>query len=135
MPRKWASPSYDFSAWPAATTFTAEEAGWGLTPTWSKDDGCCTPVSPMTHENLGCCSCNYDEKTDQAVLVDMVKSECLDPQEVLSDGDADFLWSADMIRDNKLLFRYTAPSVQQPAQRPTRTRPTRPCRPGSRNCP
>jgi hypothetical protein len=93
-PRGWTQADFDDSAWVLATHYSAAQAGWGRRPTWSSARGCCTLTSPVDRSSLGC---------DASVA----KSQCLDPREVFSRSNAEFIWAADLERDNRVLFRYT----------------------------
>ncbi len=95
IPTNWSQPAFDDSTWSNATLYTAEEAGWGRTPSWSETHGCCTLSSPLNRESLGC-------------LTSIDKKACLSPREVFNDDTAEFIWAADLEKDNRVLFRYTA---------------------------
>ena len=95
IPNDWMSPTFDANNWVNATTYTAAQAGWGRPPTWSAGKGCCTLTSPNDRSTLGC---------DSSVA----KNQCLVPQTEFSNTDATFIWAADLERDNRVLFRYTA---------------------------
>ena len=118
-PDGWALPDFDDSAWAPATVYTAAQAGWGRTPAWDDDDGCCEPTSPMDMSSLGCCSCNYDLASGTSVAAAVSKNECLVPEAVLSEATASFLWGADLERDNKMLFRTTTPAPVSSSRPPT----------------
>eukprot|EP00386_Alphamonas_edax_P015383 GDKI01047018.1.p2 GENE.GDKI01047018.1~~GDKI01047018.1.p2 ORF type:complete len:283 (-),score=90.42 GDKI01047018.1:331-1179(-) len=100
-PSEWYMPSFDDAAWSAAKTYTAEEAGWGRTPEW-KNGKCCTSTSPITRGDLGC---NVDSKGN---AITVTQDECIAPKTVLDGDCTSFIWSSDLDRDNKVLFRYTA---------------------------
>ena len=94
-PKGWTQPGFDDSAWQRATHYSAGEAGWGRRPSWSSAKGCCTLTSPVDRSSLGC---------DANVTED----QCLDPRAAFSKSQAEFIWAADLERDNRVLFRYTA---------------------------
>ncbi len=95
MPEGWTQPDFDDSSWAFATPYSAAEAGWGRRPTWSSKEGCCTLTSPVDRSSLGC---------DRSLQ----ESECLDPRVEFAGSSAGFIWAADLERDNRVLFRYTA---------------------------
>jgi len=103
MPDGWALGSFDDSSWGAATEYTTAAAGWGRTPSYS-DSKCGTITSPLTKENA--------DPSSQETTED----ECLNPRTVLCGGDESctgdvdgrMIWGADLERDNKVLFRYSA---------------------------
>ena len=64
-------------------------------PSWSSEQGCCTLTSPLDRSVLGC---------DTGVP----ESACLVPRDVFRGSDAEFIWAADLERDNRVLFRHTA---------------------------
>lgn len=99
MPEGWTQPDFDDSRWPFATPYTAAEAGWGRRPTWSPEQGCCTLTSPVDRSSLGC---------DRSLK----ENECLDPRVEFARSAAGFIWAADLERDNRVLFRYTANCVR-----------------------
>jgi hypothetical protein len=101
IPDNWYTESFDDSEWSAATEYTTNEAGWGMSPTYS--DGMCGKItSPLTRQ------------AEEPSSIETTADECLDPKLVLCGGDETcsdtegrMLWGADMDRDNKMLFRYT----------------------------
>lgn len=95
IPEDWTAPDFDDSHWKSATVFTAAEAGWGRTPTWTSNEGCCTMSSPVDGSSQGC---------DTSVS----ETECLVPRVEFAGTSADFIWGAELERDNRVLFRYTA---------------------------
>ena len=95
IPNGWQNNDFDDSQWQSATQYSAAQAGWGRTPTWSEEKGCCTVTSPVNRESLGC-----DQNVEQAM--------CLNPREEFSGSSAKFIWAGDLERDNRVLFRYTA---------------------------
>ena len=95
IPEGWTEPDFDDHSWKYATRYTAAEAGWGISPTWSSTQGCCTLTSPIDRSALGC----------ELLLSE---DQCLAPREEFSKSLAEFIWAADLERDNRLLFRYTA---------------------------
>ena len=94
-PDGWTEPDFDDRGWGPATGYSAAAAGWGRSPTWSSAEGCCTLTSPVDRSRLGC---------DPSVAQD----ECLSPRTEFSSSRAEFIWAADLERDNRVLFRYTA---------------------------
>jgi len=104
-PSSWISSSYNASSWDNATQYTELEAGWGRTPSWQNGE-CCMVTSPLTRANVGC---SVDPATGEAITV--TESECLDPKAVLQGEGAEFIWSSDLKRDNKVLFVYEAGSA------------------------
>ena len=94
-PDGWTESTFDDSQWPMATHYSEREAGWGRTPSWSATQGCCTLTSPLDRSNIGC---------DASVG----ESACLTPKTEFSSSSADFIWAADLERDNRVLFRHTA---------------------------
>ena len=94
-PEGWAKPDFDDSRWELATHYSAAAAGWGRNPTWSATAGCCTLTSPTDRSSLGC---------DQSLTA----SECLSPRQEFAQSSAEFIWAADLERDNRVLFRHTA---------------------------
>eukprot|EP01060_Flectonema_neradi_P022385 TRINITY_DN3063_c0_g1_i3.p1 TRINITY_DN3063_c0_g1~~TRINITY_DN3063_c0_g1_i3.p1 ORF type:complete len:332 (+),score=74.25 TRINITY_DN3063_c0_g1_i3:49-1044(+) len=113
-PTNWFSSDFDDSAWTAATTYTAAQAGWGTTPTWSGT--CCTMTSPLDRSLLGC------NVNTAGVQITVTESECQDPQQLLGSSSASFLWGSDMDRDNKILFRHTVATISNTV--PSTTIPT-----------
>jgi len=100
-PADWYTASFDDAAWTAATEYTAAEAGWGRTPSYS-GGMCGTITSPLTKQNA-----NPSSITTTA-------DECLDPKQVLCGGDGycsgsdgRMLWGASLKKDNKMLYRFT----------------------------
>jgi len=119
MPTDWTLASFDDSSWVSATEYTAAEAGWGRTPSYSGGK-CGTITSPLTKENADPSSITTTE------------DECLDPKAFLCGGDGDcsgstdgrMLWGASLDYDNKMLYRYTAASAtasNSPSPTPTPT--------------
>lgn len=100
-PSDWYSVSFDDTAWDTATEYTANDAGWGRTPTWENSE-CCTSISPLNRGELGCSMLGSGQS------VSVLESECIDPENHPWSSDASFIWGSDMDRDNKMLFRYTA---------------------------
>lgn len=94
-PTDWVNPDFDDSQWEAATVYSAAEAGWGRTPSWSSTKGCCTLTSPIDHSSLGC---------DKSLS----ENQCLVPKKEFAKSSASFIWAEDLERDNRVLFRYTA---------------------------
>lgn len=94
-PERWTEPTFDDSQWEFATLYSAAEAGWGRPPTWSSKEGCCTLTSPVDRSSLGCDT-------------SLTENECLVPRVEFTKTSADFIWAADIERDNRVLFRYTA---------------------------
>lgn len=94
-PEGWTEPNFDDSKWEPATPYSAATAGWGRRPTWSSKKGCCTLTSPVDRSNLGC-------------DMSLTESECLAPRTEFAKSSAGFIWAADLERDNRVLFRYTA---------------------------
>ena len=95
VPDGWMAPDFDDSTWSFATAYSAFIAGWGRRPSWSSEQGCCTLTSPLDRSVLGC---------DTGVP----ESACLVPRDVFRGSDAEFIWAADLERDNRVLFRHTA---------------------------
>ena len=95
IPEKWTEPDFDDSKWKFATSYSAAAAGWGRRPTWSSEEGCCTLTSPIDRSSLGC-------------NMSLTENECLDPRREFANSSAGFVWAADLERDNRVLFRYTA---------------------------
>lgn len=95
IPKDWTMADFDDSHWLPASTYTAQAAGWGRTPSWDTDNGCCTVTSPLNGESLGCKMLS-DERA------------CLAPKQVFKESSAEFIWAASLEKDNKVLFRYTA---------------------------
>ena len=95
IPEGWTRPDFDDSEWELATPYNAAVAGWGRHPTWSPEEGCCTLTSPIDRSSLGC---------DQS----LTENECLSPRAEFAESPAGFIWAADLERDNRVLFRYTA---------------------------
>ena len=94
-PEGWTEPHFDDHQWDPATLYSVAEAGWGRSPTWSSNEGCCTLTSPADRSNLGC-------------DISVTESECLAPREEFKKTSASFIWAADLERDNRVLFRYAA---------------------------
>mmetsp|Transcript_34054 Transcript_34054/g.47195 ORF Transcript_34054/g.47195 Transcript_34054/m.47195 type:complete len:355 (-) Transcript_34054:194-1258(-) len=99
-PQNWYSADFDDSSWSVSTEYTSSEAGWGRAPNWSGGQ-CCTVTSPYTRNDVGC---NKDAVSGTDVIV--AEDECLDPKNVLQNVGAEFIWGADLKRDNKMLFRF-----------------------------
>ena len=95
-PSGWTEPEFDDSDWLGATGYTARQAGWGRPPRFSDSEGCCGLTSPHDRSDLGC-------------EASVPKQQCLDPRAEFSSSDATFLWAEDLERDNRVLFRHTAP--------------------------
>ena len=95
IPAGWTEAEFDDRQWNVATSYSARQAGWGRSPSWSSSDGCCGMTSPADRSSLGC---------DAAVTRD----QCLEPRSEFSGSDAEFIWGAELERDNKVLFRHTA---------------------------
>lgn len=100
-PEGWSSVGFDDRGWELATSYSPAEAGWGRPPRWSDSGGCCGMTSPVDRSSLGC---------DAAVVQD----QCLDPRSELAGGAAEFIWGADLERDNRVLFRHTAKCPSSP---------------------
>eukprot|EP00755_Sulcionema_specki_P025323 Sspe_Gene.15643::Locus_5447_Transcript_1_1_Confidence_1.000_Length_1492::g.15643::m.15643 len=111
IPTNWTSPDFDDSAWSQATLYTAAAAGWGQQPEWNGQ--CCTMRSPLTRETLGC---NVDP---EGKAITVLESECVDPRSVFPTDSDNFLWGADLERDNMVLFRYTAKSTSASTPSPS----------------
>jgi len=111
LPEDWFAADYRLSSfnWTTCTEYTEAEAGWGRTPSWDGDSGCCTPTNPLTRRSLGCCSCNYDSVSGGSVAATVSMSECLDPSKYFDGNISSFIWSSDMVYDNRVLFRKTVP--------------------------
>mmetsp|Transcript_10829 Transcript_10829/g.19248 ORF Transcript_10829/g.19248 Transcript_10829/m.19248 type:complete len:303 (-) Transcript_10829:164-1072(-) len=118
-PTDWYTSEFDDSGWDAATVYTAAEAGWGRTPSWSSSDGCCSPTSPYTKESLGCCNCNSDGTASGSTSVTVTEDQCLDPEVVLGSSSAIFLWGSSLTKDNKMLFRYASSASPSPPPSPS----------------
>ncbi|CAJ1337485.1 unnamed protein product [Effrenium voratum] len=129
-PAGWMAGGYQGSGgWISATEYSAAQAGWGRTPTWDATLKCCgTATSPATQETLtnnGGCSVNYESATPAGAAVTVAEDECLDPKAFLSETRSKMIWSADLERDNKLLFRITVPAnASTVVQCPTCSAPT-----------
>jgi len=95
IPEGWTRPEFDDRKWQLATPYSAVAAGWGRSPRWSSEEGCCTLTSPIDRSSLGC---------DPSVT----ENECLAPRAEFARSTAGFIWAADLERDNRVLFRYTA---------------------------
>jgi hypothetical protein len=95
IPKGWTSPDFDDHKWEFATSYSAAAAGWGRRPTWSAKEGCCTLTSPIDRSSLGC-------------NLSLTQNECLTPRTEFANSVAGFIWAADLERDNRVLFRYTA---------------------------
>jgi len=117
-PTDWYKASFDDASWTAATEYTAAEAGWGRTPTYSGGK-CGTITSPLTKENAAVSS------------ITTTADECLDPKMVLCGGDGDctgedarMLWGASLKKDNKMLYRFTVAAPSGTAAAPSDTTAT-----------
>ena len=115
VPQNWYESSFDDSSWATATEYTASQAGWGRTPSYSNGQ-CGTITSPITKE------------TASPSSIATTADECLNPRTVLCGGDQTcdgsdgrFIWGADMDRDNKMLFRYTTSTSGDTAGNETTT--------------
>jgi len=101
-------------AWSSATEYTAAVAGWGRTPAWNASGSCCgTATSPRTQAPLtenGGCSVNYATSSPNGLSTSVGHMECLDPMVVLSELRSTMIWSSDLQRDNRVLFRVTVPA-------------------------
>eukprot|EP01060_Flectonema_neradi_P032168 TRINITY_DN5069_c0_g1_i1.p1 TRINITY_DN5069_c0_g1~~TRINITY_DN5069_c0_g1_i1.p1 ORF type:complete len:264 (+),score=56.13 TRINITY_DN5069_c0_g1_i1:106-897(+) len=118
-PANWFAMDFDDSTWASTTTYTANEAGWGRSPTWTGTE-CCTMTSPADRSQLGC---NVDSSGN---MITVTESECLHPETAFSTSSASFIWGSDLILDNRILFRYTVPSSGTPPLPPPATpSPTR----------
>lgn len=108
-PAGWTAATFDHSAWKSATVYTEAKAGWGRTPTywWFFGDICMQSTSPLTGNNLAYFSGNVDA-SGKETEVKVSYSDCLDPQAVLKDKPAAFIWGADLEKDNTILLRYNA---------------------------
>lgn len=95
IPEGWTQSGFNDAQWPHATVYSAAEAGWGRPPSWSANEGCCTLTSPLDRSSLGC---------NRSVS----QQQCLNPKVEFTDSTAQFIWAADLKRDNRVLFRYTA---------------------------
>jgi hypothetical protein len=95
MPQGWTTVDFDDSGWVLATSYSAEEAGWGRSPEWSSTEGCCNFTSPIDRTGLGC-------------NLTMKEEECLVPRTEFAGSTAEFIWAGDLERDNRVLFRHTA---------------------------
>jgi hypothetical protein len=95
VPENWNQPDFDDSTWQRATSYSVSQAGWGRSPSWSVTRGCCTLTSPLDRSTIGC---------DRSVT----ESQCLNPRSEFSGSRAEFIWAADLERDNRVLFRHTA---------------------------
>mmetsp|Transcript_33192 Transcript_33192/g.80043 ORF Transcript_33192/g.80043 Transcript_33192/m.80043 type:complete len:630 (-) Transcript_33192:268-2157(-) len=109
-PTGWTGVGFEVdNTWSAATEYTSSEAGWGRTPSWNTTASCCgTSTSPMTQATLslnGGCSVNYAAENPDGEAVTVEQRECLDPQSVLSESRSKMIWSSDLQKDNKVLFR------------------------------
>lgn len=108
-PVNWTSAAFTAAdGWKPATVYTEDEAGWGMSPTWSGGQ-CCQPTSPMTRSELSACSSNYDVDAAAEVVVDVSESECLVPSDIFSNTKAAFIWGAELQKDNRMLFRRVVP--------------------------
>eukprot|EP00928_Gymnodinium_smaydae_P064692 TRINITY_DN47962_c0_g1_i1.p1 TRINITY_DN47962_c0_g1~~TRINITY_DN47962_c0_g1_i1.p1 ORF type:complete len:319 (+),score=31.40 TRINITY_DN47962_c0_g1_i1:68-1024(+) len=108
-PENWTSVAFTAGVgWKPATEYTADEAGWGMSPSWS-DGQCCSPTSPMTRASLSACNSNWDVDAAKEVPVDVDESACLSPKVVFANTKAAFLWGADLKKDNRMLFRRVVP--------------------------
>ncbi len=112
-PANWTAYAFNDGAWPASTTYTQAQAGWGSAPSFSTG-ACCTSTSPLTRATLGC-SVN---STGNAVAV--TAAQCLNPKTVLESTGATFIWGTDLEKDNKMLFRYRAAANSTLANSATR---------------
>mmetsp|Transcript_50262 Transcript_50262/g.114186 ORF Transcript_50262/g.114186 Transcript_50262/m.114186 type:complete len:756 (-) Transcript_50262:424-2691(-) len=109
-PTGWTGAGFEVDgAWATATEYTADEAGWGRTPSWDTTASCCgTSTSPMTQATLslnGGCSVIYTADNPDGEAVTVKQSECLNPQSVLSETRSKMIWSSNLKKDNKVLFR------------------------------
>lgn len=95
IPEGWNEVDFDDSGWLAASSYSAEEAGWGRAPDWSPTEGCCNMSSPVDRSGLGC-------------DLNVKQESCLVPETEFAGTTAGFIWAADLQRDNRVLFRYTA---------------------------
>jgi hypothetical protein len=92
-PSGWKTLGFDDSTWQAATEYTDDEAGWGVTPTYDASTRqCSTRIDPVSGKS-------WDPPY---VLLD--EDQCLDPlaQEW---GSSVFIWQPDMYLDNTILCR------------------------------
>eukprot|EP00742_Colponemidia_sp_Colp-10_P004753 GILJ01005069.1.p1 GENE.GILJ01005069.1~~GILJ01005069.1.p1 ORF type:complete len:267 (-),score=34.46 GILJ01005069.1:133-933(-) len=102
-PTDWKLSTFDASSWSAATTYTADQAGWGKTPSYdSATSRCTTLTSPLTAADL---SPNYQITT---------ADECLAPL-AQTWGDSSFIWQGDLEKDNSILCRYVVGSASSVA--------------------
>jgi hypothetical protein len=92
-PANWYSSTFDDSKWQSATTYTDQEAGWGMTPSYSNGQ-CGRLTDPLTRGDK-----NPNTKTT-------TEDECQDPKKQ-SWGKSQFIWQPDLKRDNTILCRYS----------------------------
>lgn len=104
-PTDWTSKTFDDSKWTAATIYTEAEAGWGMTPNYS-GGMCGTLTDPLTRG------------TKSPSSIATTADECLDPR-VQSWGTSQFIWQADLKRDNTILCRYTTTGSSSVTPTPT----------------
>ncbi|CAE7711247.1 unnamed protein product, partial [Symbiodinium pilosum] len=70
VPDNWYAVDFDDSAWASATEYTASQAGWGKTPSYSNGQ-CGTITSPLT------------KATASPSSIATTADECLNPKSVL----------------------------------------------------
>lgn len=90
-PDNWTQLSFDDSKWATASTFTDQQAGWGVTPTY-QNGNCMTLTDPYTAQPKS--------PSFQATTAD----ECIQPA-VQNWGTAKFMWRPSMDYDNTILCR------------------------------
>jgi tyrosinase len=109
-PSLWQTNAAAGDGWSSATEYTAAEAGWGMTPEWDFDAQCCgSNTSPVDRATIGC-GVNYNSTAESVVKLALgatSQQDCVNPQSVLSEERSKMIWSDDLERDNRLLFRHT----------------------------
>lgn len=90
-PSGWTSVGFDDSTWDNAVEFTDDYTGWGRTPTYSSGQ-CCCMTDPVTGE--------YKDPDE----LPLGEDECLAPK-FLDWGEATFIWTSDLYKDNEVLCR------------------------------
>lgn len=91
-PANWMLKDFDDSKWSKATLYTEQQAGWGMAPKYANGK-CGTLTDPLTRNN----------KSPDAIVTEA--NECLDPRQQ-SWGNSQFIWQADLKKDNQILCRY-----------------------------
>ncbi|CAJ1413034.1 unnamed protein product [Effrenium voratum] len=115
---------------PCAVVSTAEPAGQGWMAGGYQASGGWVSATEYTAAqetltNNGGCSVNYDSANPAGASVTVAADECLDPKAFLSETRSKMIWSSDLERDNKLLFRISVPAdASTVVQCPTCSAPT-----------